>query len=431
MDWKLPLNPAAGGRLLRISSLTAFALILLGDFGAARIANAAPLQAPTAWLPVIVTGPLIGLAVLGLPRAFALGRRVVGAVTISLALTVWTLIDSSGLQWWGALETCGLLFLTIRTTAHAWRPARATAATVALCVAVLMLPLRSGSWSAFVAGGYILTVALAICVATGCALRAMELRRERAVHDVRQAERLALARDLHDLIAHHMTGIIVQANAAVTIQGSAPDQVDPLLRNIARSGTETLESMRRLVGVLREDNHAALRPGDLLTELADLVSAHCAHTSADASGANGANGAFDALDAPDASGTDTPARLDVAAAARTARLSPEVEISVLRLVQEALTNVRRHACGARATVRLDAEPGWLRVTVTNTAAPHRGTAPAGGRGGFGLLGLRERVEALDGTLRTGALPQGGWQVEAAFPLATAAADVLQDHGQGR
>lgn len=410
MDWKLPLNPAADGRLLRISSLTAFTLILVGDFAAVRIADPDPFQAPTAWLPVVVTGPLVGLAVLGLPHSFALGRRVVGAVTVSLALTVWTLVDSAGLQWWGALETCGLLSLTIRTTAHAWRPARATAATLALCVAVLMLPLRGGSWSVFVAGGYILTVALAICVATGCALRAMELRRERAVHDVRQAERLALARDLHDLIAHHMTGIIVQANAAVTIQGTAPDQVDPLLRNIARSGTETLESMRRLVGVLREDNHAALRPGDLLTELADLVSAHCAHAGAD---------------------DDTPARLDATAAARTARLSPEVEISVQRLVQEALTNVRRHAPGARATVRLDADPAWLRVTVTNTAAPHRATAPAGGRGGFGLLGLRERVEALDGTLRTGALPQGGWQVEAAFPLATCADDVLQDHGPGR
>lgn len=416
MDWKLPLNPAADGRLLRISSLTAFTLILVGDFAAARIADPDPLKAPTAWLPVVVTGPLIGFAVLGLPRSFALGRRVVGAVAISLALTAWTLVDSADLQWWGALETCGLLFLTIRTTAHAWRPARAIAATVALCVAVLMLPVRSGSWSAFVAGGYILTVALAICVATGCALRAMELRRERAVHDVRQAERLALARDLHDLIAHHMTGIIVQANAAVTIQGTAPDQVDPLLRNIARSGTETLESMRRLVGVLREDNHAALRPGDLLTELADLVSAHCAHTTADT---------------PDAPDADASARLDVTAAARTARLSPEVEISVQRLVQEALTNVRRHAPGARATVRLDADPGWLRVTVTNTAAPHRSTTPAGGRGGFGLLGLRERVEALDGTLRTGALPHGGWQVEAAFPLATSAADALQGQGPGR
>ncbi|MFE6403713.1 sensor histidine kinase [Streptomyces alboflavus] len=428
MDWKLPLNPAADGRLLRISSLTACTLILVGDFAAARIADRDPIQEPTAWLPVVVTGPLIGLAVLGLPRSFGLGRRVVGAVTISLALTVWTLVDSAELQWWGALETFGLLSLTIRTTAHAWRPARATAATLALCVAVLMLPVRSGSWSAFVAGGYILTVALAICVATGCALRAMELRRQRAVHDVRQAERLALARDLHDLIAHHMTGIIVQANAAVTIQGTAPDQVDPLLRNIARSGTETLESMRRLVGVLREDNHAALRPGDLLTELADLVSAHCAHTTADAPDSPDSP---DTPNAPDTLDADASARLDVTAAARTARLSPEVEISVQRLVQEALTNVRRHAPGARATVRLDADPAWLRVTVTNTAAPHRATTPAGGRGGFGLLGLRERVEALDGTLRTGALPHGGWQVEAAFPLATSAADALQGQGPGR
>ncbi|MFB7493705.1 sensor histidine kinase [Streptomyces sp. NPDC056161] len=241
---------------------------------------------------------------------------------------------------------------------------------------------------------------LAVCIAAGCAAHALEVRRERAVHDVRQAERLALARDLHDLIAHHMTGIIVQANAALTIRATAPEKVDPILRTISRSGTETLESMRRLVRVLREDNHAALRPGDLLTELADLVSAH----SAD--------------------GDDTPARLDVTAAARTAHLSPEVEVSVQRLVQEALTNVRRHAPGARATVHLDADRAGVRVTVTNTAPHRKAAAPAGGCGGFGLLGLRERVEALDGTLDTGALPHGGWQVRAAFPAAAPAGQLL-------
>ncbi|MFF1678514.1 sensor histidine kinase [Streptomyces sp. NPDC058256] len=406
MDWNFPLS-AAGGRVIKISILIAFGLAWLADIAVLTTRTPDPFGSPTTWLPVLVTGPLIALAALGMPRLCSLAGRVIGAVTISLALTVWCLIDPTfAVAWWGALETCGLLYLVVRTTAHNWRPAHAIACTVALGVTVLMLPLRIRSWDAFVAGGYFLTMVLAVCVALGCGVRGLEARRERAVRDVRQAERLALARDLHDLVAHHMTGIIVQANAALAIKTTAPDKVDPILRTIVRSGAETLESMRRLVRVLREENHTALRRGDLLTELADLVSAHSAHC---------------------ADGSDeAPARLDATAAARTARLSPEAELSVQRLVQEALTNVRRHAPGARITVHLDAGRAWMQVTVTNTAPHHKAAPPAGGRGGFGLVGLRERVEALDGTLSAGALPHGGWQVQAAFPLEAVADDTLQE-----
>ncbi|CAM5277267.1 sensor histidine kinase [Streptomyces atroolivaceus] len=394
MDWNFPRIPAYS-RLIKISSLVAFTLTWLADLSALRV-SPDRFGSPTTWLPVLVTGPLIVLAVLSTFRSPVLAKRVIGVVTLSLAVTAWSLFDRPDLAWWGALETCGLLFLVIRTTAHGWRPATAAAYTTVLGAAVLALPLRTESWSTFGAGGYVLTVALAVSVAVGCAVRALEFRRERAVHDVRQAERLALARDLHDLIAHHMTGIIVQANAGLTIQATAPDKVASILRNIVLAGTETLESTRRLVYVLREDDHAALRPGDLLIELADLVSAHSA-----------------------AGSDDTPAQLDVTAAARAARLSPEAELSAQRLVREALTNVRRHAPGARTTVRLDVDTAWLYVTVTNTA-PSGKAAHTGGRGGFGLLGLRERVEALDGSLRAGPVPHGGWQVEAALPLAPVA-----------
>ncbi|MEV5985264.1 histidine kinase [Streptomyces sp. NPDC052051] len=399
MDWHLPLTPAVRGlvsvrRLLTVSALLAFALTWTADL-ILLSRSPDPFGSPTTWLPLLVTGPLTVLAALDTPWSPSLDRRVAVVVTLSLALTLWSLAEPRALPWWGALETTGLLFLTIRTTAHPGRPATAAAWTLAICADTLLLPLRSRSWSTFVAGGYALTVALAVCVTIGCAIRALEARRERTVREVRQAERLALARDLHDLIAHHMTDIIVQANAALTIHSAAPDKVEPILHNIARSGTETLESMRRLVRVLREDNHTALRPSDLLTELADLVSAHSSGTH-----------------------DEGAARLEATAAARTARLSPEVEVSVHRLVQEALTNVRRHAPGTRTVVHLDAEPDWLRVTVTNTPPSRASALPTGGRGGFGLLGLQERVEALDGTLHAGPLPGGGWQVRATLPRTT-------------
>ncbi|WP_372456186.1 ATP-binding protein, partial [Streptomyces poriferorum] len=97
-------------------------------------------------------------------------------------------------------------------------------------------------------------------------------------------------------------------------------------------------------------------------------------------------------------------------------MSPEVEISAYRVAQEALTNVRRHAPGAQVDVRLDADSTWLHLSITDTGGPQRTAVPTGGQGGFGLIGLRERVEALDGALHTGPLPEGGWEVKATFRL---------------
>ncbi|WP_168724114.1 histidine kinase [Streptomyces sp. A1499] len=391
MEWNLPRLTL--GRLTKISSVTAFFLTWLADISVLNDSRHV-YELPTNWFPVWLTGPLICLTLVGTLRSAKLSGYVIGCVTASLAATLWSCLEPPGVSWWGALETCGLLVLTIRATACSWRPSTAAAHTALLGAAVLALPLRNGSWRTFLVGSYVLTVALAVCIAMGCALRSWGLRRERAEQDVRHSERLALARDLHDLIAHHMTGIIVQANAARAVHATAPDKVPPVLDNIARSGTETLESMRRLVRALMKPGHAPLRFGDLLTELSDLVSAHSAV------------------------GHDvTPARLDVTAAARSARLSPEVELTVFRLVQEALANVRRHAPGTDTRVRVEAGDTRLRVTVTNTAPYHRAATPTGGRGGFGLLGVRKRVEAIDGTFRADRLPDGGWRVYAVFPRA--------------
>ncbi|MFI6725692.1 histidine kinase [Streptomyces sp. R-74717] len=392
MDWHLPFTPAVK-RLITVCGLLAFALTWLADI-ALLTRSPDPFHPTTNWLPVLVTGPVATLAAMETRFSPPLPRRVWVIVVMSLTLSCVSIAVPQHGSSFGGLESAGLVVLVIRTTAQTPRTATAAASAAALSFAVLALPVRRGSWSAIVAGGYVLTVALAIAITIGCALRALEARRRRAIADVRQAERMALARDLHDLIAHHMTGIIVQAHAATAIYPTAPDKVEPILQNIAQAGTETLESMRRLVRVLREDNHTALRPGDLLSELSELTASHSA--AADAS--------------------PSAARLEATAAVRTARLSPEVEISAHRVVQEALTNIRRHAPGAQAGVRLDTDGTWLWVTVTNTAALKRTPSPAGGHGGFGLIGLRERVEALDGTLHSGPLPDGGWEVRAALPL---------------
>ncbi|MFF1653349.1 sensor histidine kinase [Streptomyces sp. NPDC058255] len=389
MDWNLPFSPGVR-RVITAAAVVSLGLMWVADIALLHMAG--PPTPPPTWLPVFVTGPLAALALPGTRFSPPLPLRAAGVAVISATLTfVCLFVPQTGTNY-GYLEAFALVFLIVRVLAET-QPVRTAAWTVAaLVVSALTLSLRARTLGTLVAGSYTLTVLLSLGIATGCAIRALEARRERAVRDVRQAERLALARDLHDLVAHHVTGIIVQANAARTVHASAPEKVQPALEAIARSGTETLESMRRLVRVLREDDHEPLRPGDLLSELAGLVAEFTRHRP----------------EAP-------AARFEATAAARTSGFSPEAETSVHRVVQEALTNVHRHAPGERVTVRLDAAPDWLYVTVTN-GTPHRlPGGPAGGRSGFGLIGLRERVEALDGTFWAGATGPGQWEVRAGLP----------------
>ncbi|MFE4055264.1 sensor histidine kinase [Streptomyces sp. NPDC059096] len=341
------------------------------------------------WLLPLVSGP-VAAVLLHLPyRWLSLERRAWAAACGSVALTgVMALrgLESGGN--WGVLETVCLLILLARTCRRAGRPYVA----LALGAAVLLGPVRLHNPGAL-AGSFSLTFAIGAAVALGCYLRVQDGYQARAVDSVRQAERMELARDLHDFVAHHVTGIVVQANAGLAIRATAPEHLDPILESIRKSGMETLDSMRRLVRVLREVEGTPRRPGELFTELAGMVAGFCG-------GEDGAD-----------------ATLSVAAPARAARLAPEVELSVHRVVQESLTNARRHAPGALVAVRVDTEDGRLRVEIGNTPpAVPPAPSPVGGRGGFGMVGLRERVAAVEGLLEAGRTPDGGWRVVGVFPV---------------
>jgi signal transduction histidine kinase len=344
----------------------------------------------TDWLPSL-TG-LAALALLLLPgrRLPAEWRAAVAAVG-SLALTLDLVLVGRSVPDWGLLETTCLLILLIRTCRTA-RPAAAVAVSAALAAAVIDEPLRTGGTGITLTYPFLLTFVVGGAIGAGCYLRMLDARRARVVAAVRLNERLQLARDLHDFVAHHVTGIVVQARAADFVHTSAPHSVGPILRNIAEAGQETLDSMRRLVRVLREDEDTSQKPGDLYAELARLVSAFCAQDDH----------------------ADT--RLEITASARRTGLAPDAETSVHRLVQEALTNVRRHAPGARVAIHVDtAGDDLLRVEVHNTAPAGRPTSPAGGRSGYGLMGLRERALAAGGTLTAGPADDGGWRITAHFP----------------
>lgn len=269
---------------------------------------------------------------------------------------------------------------------------RALLLTAAAAVAIVASPLTRFDGSE----GRALSLPCALgwggAVAIGLVLREVETRRRAALADVRSTERMELARELHDVVAHHVTGIVVAAQAAAVVARRSPDDVDRALAAIETAGTDALAAMRRMVGVLRgQDADATRTPGAELREVRTLV---------------------DRFD-PES----RLVRLTTAPGLEHAVLPAGVAATGYRVVQEALTNVRRHAPDAtevEVEVRMREEA--LLVSVRNDGVPAGGVGPRGGSGGFGLAGMAERVGALDGTLTAGPAAPGVWTVSARLPL---------------
>ena len=404
-DQNLGDDQTALSRLSRRTALTALALVmaLLWVLDVASVVPTAGLEGNGVWWRV-VPGVVAAAALLLPGRAPALTWGAGVAVVVSWAVTLGLLTSvTPSFAGWGLLETLCLLLLLVRTAKDVSSPWAAATLGTALGVALIAAPMRLDANG--VVFSFLLTFPTGAAVGLGCYLRSLDDRRRRAVADVRQSERLELARELHDFVAHHVTGIVVQAQAARAIRESAPEQVDVLLGHIERAGSETLQSMRKLVRVLREDDGRAVRPGDLFAELGELVAAFAER--------------------------DAPATLQVAAEVRQARPDPEVETSVRNVVREGLTNVRRHASGSPSvSVRValagegDGDGRRLRVEVHNAPSSRRAAPnaePLGGRGGLGLVGLAERAEAVGGTLHASRAEDGGWRLTAEFPLRGAVA----------
>ncbi|MFJ1671719.1 MULTISPECIES: histidine kinase [Streptomyces] len=349
---------------------------------------------PVDWLP-LVTGPVaLALVIVPAPRLSTEWRAGISAAS-STAVTLGTYLTGSDLPHWGLLETACMLVLLVRICRNVRRPGIVLVLATALGASIIDEPLRTGGTGITLTYPFLLTFTVGGAVGTGCYLRTLDARRRRTISAVRLAERIQLARELHDFVAHHVTGIIAQAHAADVIHESAPHQVGPILTNIAEAGQRTMDSMRRLISVLREDGEqgAVECPEAPYAALAKLVSAFGAQ------------------------GDGSSAQLEVTGVARSTTLPPEVGGAVYRVVQEALTNVRRHAPGTKATVRVQRTRGdLLRVDVYNGGPERRVSRPMGGRGGYGLIGLRERAEAVGGSLTAGPADDGGWWLIAHFPV---------------
>jgi signal transduction histidine kinase len=204
-----------------------------------------------------------------------------------------------------------------------------------------------------------------------------------------EAERRRIARELHDIVAHSLSLMVLQAGAAEEIVKSDPSGAVEPLRTIQQTGRSALTDMKLLLGVLRgPEPGEELRPQPTLDDIADLVD--------------------------QVRTTGLPVEMRVAGPSRP--VGAGVALSAFRIVQEALTNVMKHAPDARVRVTIDYGEEALEVEVTNSAGISVGTMGSES----GLRGMRERAELFGGQLMAGPIPDGGFRVHARFPLETSA-----------
>jgi signal transduction histidine kinase len=229
----------------------------------------------------------------------------------------------------------------------------------------------------------------------GLAVAALDATEEAMAESIRartvMEERARIARELHDIVAHHLSVIAVESEAARLTSPGLPADAGGRLEAIASTAREALTETRRLLGVLREDTGAEAdrtpQPG--LGELDDLI------------------------DRAQAAGT----HIRLVRQGKVARLPPTIDLAAYRIVQEALTNARRHAPGADVDVELSYRDHALQLRVRDYGPSVLGGEPVAGHG---LLGMRERATLAGGTFSSGPAEGGGFEVDVTLPTAETA-----------
>ena len=212
--------------------------------------------------------------------------------------------------------------------------------------------------------------------------------RDRNARTAAGKERSRIARELHDVIAHSVSVMVIQAGGARLVMDSDPDRAEAALRTVERAGRDALAEMRRLLGVLDgERDPRALAPQPGLADIQDL------------------------LTRARASGLEAELHVD----GEPATVPPALDLCAYRIVQEALTNAIKHAAPARARVWIRWRHDTLEVEISDDG---RGPGSiSGASGGHGIAGMRERVALHDGSVQAGAGAGGGFTVRACLPLA--------------
>ena len=250
--------------------------------------------------------------------------------------------------------------------------------------------------------------------------RAAQLERERDAQAqvAAAAERARIARELHDVVAHNVSVMVVQADGASYALDSEPDRARQALADISRTGRQALAEMRRLLGVLRGGGDRAAAAEGAAAARAAAVAEQAVAEQAGLSPLPGTGQLGDLIDQTRGAGLE----VSMTVSGRPRRLPAGIDLAAYRVVQEALTNVRKHAGPlARAEVSLRyGRDGGLCLEIADDG--QGAAAPSDGLG-HGLTGMRERVAMCGGTLRLGPRPGGGFRVTARIPVAHPSPDL--------
>ncbi|MGV9455777.1 sensor histidine kinase [Streptomyces sp. NPDC003635] len=390
-----PLTRRLPGRLREYACWTPHALIaglaLIAAFAAAEDGDSVPLLAAVVCaIPVLVTMV-----------------RPLGAFWLSMAATPVAGIVGGGSSEWPWMAGAVVSHLAVMTIV-ALRTRPRTAAWMWLLTAAYGLVADAGFGPTYYYGtntGPVLVVSafVLLCVAVWHIRRtaeqevtaqATETAQERSRRTLLE-ERTTIARELHDVVAHHMSVVAIQAEAAPYRVENPPEELERAFATIRENAVAALTELRRVLGVVRAEDYEA--PDAPQPTLADL----------------------DALLA-----NVRDAGLDVAKTVTGAvrELPQGVELSAYRIVQEALSNTLRHAPGASAKVEIGYVLGGLGLRIVNTAPPAPALVKPSPGAGHGVTGMRERVSMLNGEMTAGPTDEGGYEVAVFLPVPALAGD---------
>lgn len=318
-----------------------------------------------------------------------LWRRTHPLAAVVAAFGLLAVVDAAslaaGVDWMG-LDTTGFVVVVLLIySLLRWASGRHAVIGLAVFSILVLLSGRDAPASNVVQGGlFMLAVA-----AVGVAVRYQSNARSRGMDQVKLLEREQLARELHDTVAHHVSAIVVRAQAGRVVAASDPAAALDALAVIEDEASRTLAEMRAMVGALRHGEEPDLSPQRGVADIERLVTV------------NGARPQVDLELSGDLDG-----------------LRPSVDAALYRLAQESITNALRHARRAtRIHVTVSGDDDCVRLTVGDDG--DAGAFDPRSASGFGLIGMAERAKLLGGTLEAGPNRNGGWTVQAVLP---------RDHG---
>ena len=326
--------------------------------------------------PLLLLGALAAIAPLLWRRTHPLVAVLVSFGTLTIIDVVRILTGSQGLPLNSVAATLILAYALFR-----WGSGREAASglvVIGVWLAITHVADPMNLWETIAAYAFFLFAA-----ALGAAIRYRAKMRTRDIDQAKAREREQLARELHDTVAHHVSGIAIQAQAGRAVAASNPQGAIEALATIEDAATRTLTELRAIVGVLRTPQDTEFGPQPGVAEIEQLAT----------------------------TGQSLP-RIQVTLSGEFGDLSPAVGAAIYRLAQESITNARRHARHAtQVTVAVTGEDEQVRVTIDDDGSPAGNRSPAG----YGLVGMQERASLLGGSFRAGPAAERGWRVEAVLP----------------